>query len=104
LIKSLLATPGVVYAETVNESGSAARLLALNLATRSAIWSKDLAAIFGLGSDWQTLALANGLIYTVDGKQNVNVFHADDGRAAKSYRIAASSPIVEFNVVMQNAQ
>jgi outer membrane protein assembly factor BamB len=104
MIKSLLATPGVLYAETVNESGSAARLLALNVATRSAIWSKDLAAIFGLGPDWQTLALANGLIYTVDGKQNVSVFHADDGRAAKSYRIAVSSPIVEFSVVLQNAQ
>jgi hypothetical protein len=103
MIKSLLATPGVIYAETVAESGSTARLLALNVATRSAIWSKDLAAIFGLGPDWQTLALANGLIYAVDGKQNVSVFHADDGRAAKSYRIAASSPIVEFSVVLQNA-
>jgi len=104
MIKSLLATPGVVYAETVSESGSIAHLLALNVATRSAIWSKDLAAIFGLGPDWQTLALANGLIYAVDGKQNVSVFHADDGKAAKSYRIAVSSPIVEFSVVLQNAQ
>ncbi len=104
MIKSPLATPGVVYAETVTETGRIVGLLALNVATRSAIWSKDLAAIFGLGPDWQTLALANGLIYAVDGKQNVSVFHADDGKAAKRYRIAASSPIVEFSVVLQNAQ
>lgn len=103
MIKALLATHGVVYAETVSDSGNIARVLALNVTTRSVIWSKDLAALFGTGPDWQTFALEDGLVYAVDGKQHVSAFHAVDGRAATSYRIATSSPIVEISVVLQNA-
>ncbi len=101
-IKLLQATHGVVYAEMVAPNGSLPRLLALNIATRSLIWSKNLVAVFGTGPDVPTFALDNGLIYAVDGKQNVSVLKANDGTLAKSYSITASSAIEDFTLVTQN--
>lgn len=101
MIKSLLTTTGTIYIETVTQNGSSAHLLALNATDRSLIWSKDLGAIGGPGSDWQTLALENGLIYAVEG-QNVSVFHLEDGSVVKSYSVAGSAPLAGFSVVLQN--
>jgi len=97
LTRPLMATQGVVYAQIELARGNTISLLALRVANRSILWSKNLVI------DYEgTPALDNGLIYVTVGQNNVEVFHAGDGTAATSYADDTAA-ITGFTLATQNA-
>jgi outer membrane protein assembly factor BamB len=97
LVRPLIATRGVVYAQIDLAGGNSISFLALRVADRSVLWSKNLAMYYE-----GTPVLDNGLIYVTVGQHNVEAFHANDGTQATSYTDNTAS-ITGFTLVTQNA-
>lgn len=101
ITQPLLIINGLLYVEIKPATGNPnTHLIVIDTTNWTTRWSQNLQAISGIGPDWRTLAISNGQLYAVNGQYSISVLNASDGKVVRSYKLADTSPIVGFALVV----
>ncbi|MDQ2905021.1 MAG: PQQ-binding-like beta-propeller repeat protein [Chloroflexota bacterium] len=96
-VASMEVVQGILYLQ-IQINSSTSPIVALNLANRRVLWSKNLGSSYAT-SYRETWMVDRGLVYVAVDQNRVEMLNARNGAVIKSYRVAALGTIFDFTVV-----